>query len=75
MNNLKDKLSSYAAYILAVVGGIQTYLTIHAGQPINWGLLSLYVVGIIVGILTGKNPDGSTKSLEQVVTQNTQAKQ
>lgn len=79
MENLKDKVSTICGVIFAVCTSIvataasgvivlPTWLTATAGTLIA-------VSGGIIGILTGKNPNGSTKTTEQVVTQNTQAKQ
>ena len=73
MKNLKDTISNYAAVILVIAGGVQTFLTLNASKPIDFGQLSLYLVGIIIAYLTGKNPDGSTKSDGQVTTQNSQS--
>jgi len=70
MGNIKDKITNYLAIILAVVGGLQTYLQLHAGQPINWAQLSLFIAGIVISYFTGKTPDGSTKTPEQVTQQN-----
>jgi hypothetical protein len=77
MKNLKDNLSTICG-ILFLIGGaiVSVGATGGIAEP-TWlvsgaGILTA-VSGAIVGFLTGKNPNGSTKSVEQTTTQNSQA--
>lgn len=66
MNNLKDKITTWLAYVLVVVGAVNTFLQANAGKPIDWGQLILFVVAAISSYLIGKAPDGTTKTVAQV---------
>lgn len=73
MNNLKDKITTYLSIILIVVGAVNTYLQSITGD-INWVQLIMFVVSAVIAYFTGKNPNGTTKSVEQVRLQNKQSK-
>ncbi len=62
MNNLKDKLSNYAALLVALVEGINIYLQAHSGQPFDWKLFLGAMAVIVIGYLTGKAPNATTKT-------------
>jgi amino acid transporter len=79
MENIKDTLTTVCAWV-TVIGGAVLGAQI-AGQ-ISLPVSILGTLGTLVAIaagvtqfLTGKNPNGSTKSVEQVSQQNIQAKQ
>lgn len=69
MNNLKDKLSSIATILASVAGVIIAIQTQGIVLP-TWLNTVAAVFGAtslgITSFLTGKNPDGSTKTSEQV---------
>jgi len=69
MKNLKDNVTTIVAFLLIIVGAVQTYLTVNAGNAINWGQLSLYVFSAISSYLIGKNPNGTTKVIDPVTGQ------
>jgi hypothetical protein len=78
MQNIKDTATTIAAWI-TVIGGAVIGAQL-AGQ-ITLPASILGVLGTLVAIaagitqfLTGKNPDGSTKSVAQVSQQNLQSK-
>lgn len=73
-SNLKDKVTTGLSIALMLGGAVNTYLQANAGQPINWSQLGMFVVTAAIAYFTGKNPDGSTKSPEQVAQQNSQSK-
>lgn len=78
MSNLKDTLTTVCGWVTVVGGAVLG--AVAAGQI----TLPASVTGILGGVvaialavtqfLTGKNPDGSTKSVSQVSDQNSQAK-
>jgi hypothetical protein len=68
--NLKDKITTYAAYASVVVGIVNAYLQAHAGQAIDWKQLGLFLVTGLIAYFTGKNPDGTAKTPEQVANLN-----
>lgn len=72
-SNLKDKLTTYLAFAIIIAQAIDTYLTGHAGQPINWTQMVIAVCLATVSYITGKNPDGSKKTLEQTAKLNNPA--
>ena len=74
MKNLKDKLSSICGIVFLVggaivsvgaTGGVALPVWLVAGAGV-----STAISGAVIGILTGKNPNGSTKAIEQVEAQN-----
>ncbi len=77
MKNLKDTLTTVAGILIALAGTVLTCTKLGVVVP-EWLITDSTVAGVIgasiVAYLTGKNPDGSTKSAEQVAKQNEQAK-
>jgi hypothetical protein len=77
-SNLKDVVTTTCAIVIAACAGVLG--AEHAGQlqlsPTVSGILTLipFIATAVIGVLTGKNPDGSTKSAEQVTNQNSQSK-
>ena len=78
MNNLKDILSTICGVIIAICGagtGLIWQLGITLPHWISVVAIALAGVAVIVlGLLQGKNPNGSTKTPTQVNELNTQAK-
>jgi hypothetical protein len=81
MNNLKDKMTTLAGYLgaIAFIGGAIVASIASNGvkvpMSITIGIGACGAASVaIIGWFGGKNPDGSTKSVEQVTTQNQQAK-
>jgi hypothetical protein len=69
-SNLKDTITNIVAYILVALGALNTFLQANAGQPINWQQLVLFVTGAVISYLIGKQPNGKTKTPDQVASQN-----
>jgi hypothetical protein len=72
MNNLKDKLSNICGIILAICTALVTTTASGISLP-TWlitacGIL-IAISGAIIGVLTGKAPDGSTKTPRQITEQ------
>jgi len=65
-SNLKDKITTYLAYVLVVVGAVNTFLQANAGKPIDWAQLILFVIAAISSYMIGKTPSGATKTVAQV---------
>jgi len=78
MKNLKDTLTTIAGILIAASGTVMTVNQTAPGvipESITTAATIAGVVALsVLGYLTGKNPDGSTKSANQVDTQNQQAK-
>lgn len=64
-SNLKDKISTALAILLVLLGAVNTYIQANAGKPVDYTQLSLFVISAVISYLTGKNPNGSTKTDEQ----------
>ena len=76
LSNLKDTLTSIFGALGAIGGAIlaipATVIALPAAIVTAGGIMvAISVAGI--GYLTGKNPDGSQKSAQQIDTQNSQA--
>jgi hypothetical protein len=73
MKNLKDTFSTIASVMIAMAGVVLALSQAGLTLP-KWlnvlGIVLGVVGGSIIGILTGKNPDGTTKTADQVITQN-----
>jgi hypothetical protein len=81
--NLKDKLTSilgYSSIVIAVVQAVMlaynAWLATATSNPsvAEYIQLAILIVVGVIGVFTGKNPNGSTKSATQVAEQNAQAK-
>ena len=70
MNNLKDILSTICGVIIAICGagsGLIWQLGVTLPKWVSILAIALAGVAVIVlGLLQGKNPDGSTKTPEQI---------
>lgn len=69
MKNLKDKATTVCGILALLCGGVITAQ--HAGVPIPpivsaVAISVASVCGGVIAFLTGKNPDGSTKTSDQV---------
>ncbi len=75
-SNLKDRLTTIAGIILALTGTVLTLEKAGVVLP-SYVTTTATALGIIAGsvvaYLTGKSPDGTTKTPEQVVNQNADA--
>jgi hypothetical protein len=77
MKNLKDTLTTIAGVMVAFGGTVYTLGKAGIVLPewLNTAGVVAATVGASIGLyLTGKNPDGSTKSAAQVEAQNEQKK-
>lgn len=73
ITNLKDKATNIAGILIAISGAI--YGLVKAGidipQDIQTASVAAGIIGAaIISYFTGKNPDGSTKTADQVAAQN-----
>lgn len=72
-SNLKDRLTTIAGLILALSGTEllieQNGIVVPSSISITCKALGI-ISGSVIAFLTGKNPDGSTKTPEQVAAQN-----
>lgn len=64
MLNLKDNLTTIFAVLVGIAEAVNAYLQAHSGEPINWFQLTVAVAVVVIGILSGKNPNGSTKVID-----------
>lgn len=78
MSNIKDLLTTICGWVTVIGGAVLA--GVASGQIILPATVTT-IIGSLVGIavavtqfLTGKNPDGSTKSTSQVTQQNSAAK-
>ena len=70
--NLKDKLTTFAA-ILGGVCGLILLPPVAVLLPVaigTYAVAGMALSGTIIGLLTGKNPDGTTKTPAQVTEAN-----
>lgn len=78
MKNIKDTLTTICGILIAASGAVMTINQTSPGFLPEKIVTIATVAGVaalsVLGYLTGKNPDGSTKSAEQVAKQNEQAK-
>ena len=74
-SNIKDKLTTIVGIVFAIAGSIAaaatqvslpSWLTAAAGT-------ALAISGGVMAFLTGKNPDGTTKTTDQIVAANTKS--
>jgi len=76
-SNIKDTLTSIAGACLLLSGavlGASQYGIVLPSVVLGIAGSVATISGGVIAYLTGKNPDGSTKSPDQVANQNTQAK-
>ena len=70
MNNLKDILSTICGVIIAICGAGSGLIWLLGVTLPTWvSILAIALAGvavIVLGLLQGKNPDGSTKTPEQI---------
>ena len=67
--NWKDIISNVCGAVLAISGGILTASTAGAALPavlITYATVGATISGAVLAYLTGKNPDLSKKTNEQV---------
>jgi hypothetical protein len=69
-SNLKDKLTNYVALLLAIAQAIYIYVNAHIGKPFDWQSFILTIAGIVISYFTGKAPNGTAKTPDQVASQN-----
>ena len=71
MINLKDILTNWTALATTVGYAVLVYLqNVLGGQPFSWATLGTAVVLVLLQLITGKNPDLSVKTPEQVTKAN-----
>lgn len=73
MRNLKDKLSTICGIILAAAGIVLTLATGGLSLPpgvVTTATALAAISGGIIAYLTGKNPNGKTKTAQAIKTQN-----
>lgn len=75
-SNIKDTITTILGIVFAISGSIVS-ASVSGGVLIPVWLMTIASIsatisGTIIAILTGKNPNGTTKSEAQVVTQNLQ---
>jgi hypothetical protein len=66
-SNIKDTLSTICAWVIAICGGIIAVETGGVKLPevvITVATSAIVVATVIIGILTGKNPNGTTKAID-----------
>jgi hypothetical protein len=69
MENLKDRISTICGIILLISGCILTVSTAGVALPVvvtTYATLGASISGGVLAYLTGKNPDGSTKTASQI---------
>ena len=66
MTNIKDKLSTICGYLVVITGGLIGVSTIVTFPPVLLAVLIATgsISGGIIGLLTGKNPNGTTKQID-----------
>ncbi len=72
MKNLKDKISTVCGIVLLISGCILSVTTAGVALPVvvvTSATLGASISGGLLAYLTGKNPDGSTKTVEQIEAQ------
>ena len=76
-SNLKDTLSTVCGVVFAIgtaILGVAASGVVLPGWLTAGATAVIAIAGGVLGFLTGKNPNLSTKSAEQVTEQNAQAK-
>lgn len=76
MNNIKSILSTICAVAIAIGGALAGLNATVLGLP-TWvtavGAIVVTIATAIIGILTGRNPDGTVKTARQVDNLNNEA--
>ncbi len=57
---MKDQITNVVAILLVVLGAVDAYFKVNAGQEINYVNLGLAVLSAIVAYFTGKGADGKS---------------
>ena len=73
-SNIKDTISTICGILIILGGALATINAAALHLPVWVTALggAMATIGTaVIGILTGKNPDGTTKTTDQVVQQNT----
>lgn len=74
-SNIKDTVTTICGILFVIGGAIASVATAGIALPawlVSGSIVVATVSASIVAFLTGKNPNGTTKSEAQVVTQNAQ---
>lgn len=72
MNNLKDTLSTYAGIAVAIglaIIGLPAQGVVVPNWLLTVGILLSAIGGAVIGVLQGRNADGSKKTTEQIAKQ------
>ena len=70
MVNVKDILTNWTALATSIAYVVLVYLqNVLGGAPFSWPTLGTAVVLILLQVITGKNPDLSTKTPVQIAAQ------
>ena len=72
MKNLKDTVTTICGLLIAVTGSVQVIIAMGVVLPqtVVSGSIIVGVVSMsVLGYFTGKNPDGSKKTPEQIAAQ------
>jgi hypothetical protein len=66
MKNIKDILTTIFAIVSIVAGAVNAYLQSIGTGEIDWFQLGIAIIVALVAYLTGKNPNGTTKTFSQI---------
>lgn len=70
MNNIKDTITTVCGLIIAISGGIvlaaHTNMIAISIQIVNGCLLAGIIATSVLSYFSGKNPNGTTKTTEQI---------
>ena len=68
-SNLKDILTTIVGVAQLVVNVVVQGIDAANGGKINWFSIGISVAVAVIGYFSGKNADGTTKSVQQVAKQ------
>ncbi len=68
-SNLKDILTTIVAVAQLVINIVVQGIDAANGGKVNWISIGLSVAVAVIGYFSGKNANGTTKSVEQVAKQ------